>query len=1040
VTAPEWFRVAVDDYVAAVRSLRAVPKTMSEAALYVALDRLLNVVLDAEGPHGAQAVQQAHTEYGVPDFVLFAGAPIGYVEAKRPAADLSNLTGHDARQREAYANLPNVLYTNYRDFELLEFGSVVDTASLGGLSILAPDDAGQIDAHHLDELYDLFRHMSMHAFEVPRTASELAIQLARATRVLFDTARTALRAAPDGALATLREEWRHLLFDQASDDEFADAYAQTVAYGLLMAHMESPKESSIEGSLAVLEKQHEFLGAALRLLTHPKAVLEVQWAIEVVQKIVTTASPDLFRSRRHRDDPLLYFYEDFLSQYDGGLRKRRGAYYTPASVVRFQVQALADLVERLGRPRLLADEGVIALDPAVGTGTYLLGLLDETLARTASLGEASSSAAAVTAARQINGFELLVGPYTVARQRVAARLRELGAPGAPVRVYLADTLAEADAPRVGQLSLLEKPLAEEKALVDEVKHHTPVMMVVGNPPYARGKGRGESDWLQQSMSWFTDPVPQAARVNLKSLADPYVHFYRWALWKLFHSDPERAGPRLLSFISNRSYLGGDAFYGMRLRLREMFDELWIIDVGGESRGPAPSENVFDVRVGVAILVGVRADAASAPSGTARVLYTRLEGTRAQKEVRLASRLDEFDWVDVSRSAGEPFIPPASKEWSSWMALDTLMPVRQSGVQTKRDRLVVAPTRARLRAQLNQFASDELSADERRVVFHPTRDRDCPYPATWSESHFRRVQYRPLDVRWLYDDERYIDFPRPRLHALWHPGQRAFVTLPKGHGAGPAAFVAGEIPDLHAYRGSYGGHAFPFWRDEAHKQPNIVDGLLVRLRAALGDVSAEDVFSYLYGLLQAPSYTTIFATDLELEFPRVPFTADAATFAAVVGMGTTLLTEHLLESEPRHKLAGEGGPLAAPVWSGGRLIVAPSAFVEGVSEAAWNFVVSGYPVLRRWVEGRRGLDLRTDLTLVEDLLKVVSAISRTVELAPRLDAALAQVLAGPVLGRSALVRIDAGTAGSAELADERATVAEEMLAFDVLSDEAWEQSS
>lgn len=991
-------------YVEDIRSLRRVQDVLAEASLYPALDRLL--VASVLGRDLAAAVaQQARTEFGLPDFVIARqGLPVGYVEAKRPGTRLDRLTGRDRTQLEAFLNLDNVLYTDYLDWRLYQDGELVATASLGDLELLE-EEGPSPSASRLAEVDELLERFLSRLPTSPRTAGELARSLARATRVLRDATTRTLERDVSGPVARLKALWANLLFDDTTGADFADVYAQTVSYGLLTARLESQGFLTVQRAADVLRSHHPFLSSAFRLLTELEVLDVLGWAVDVVTTTVRDVGPDTFRRSRHREDPLLYFYEDFLGAYDERLRKRRGVYYTPPSVVDFQVGALGDLLAEQGRPRLLADD-VVALDPACGTGTYALGLLDETARRVKERdGEGVVGAAMARAAENVVGFELLVGPYTVAHQRVGARLQAAGVDARDVRVFLVDTLAEPHEPQTGQLSFLDAQLVEERAAADAVKTGERVMLVVGNPPYQRGRGRAASDWLQQQlMPRFTEPVRQSARVNLKNLADPYVQFYRWSLWKLFESVPA-GGPRLLSLITNRSYLLDYAFEGLRRALREEFDEIWIVDLEGESKGPVKTENVFDIQVGVCILVALRRESAEPSADEAMVRYTRLTGSRAEKEQALKTPLRHQTWSAAATGWGEPFLPVTDRTWRRWVALDELMPVRQSGVQTKRDRLVVAPTAERLAAQLDAY-TQTADETERRLLFHETSARRMAAVRS-DRAMFRRYGYRPLSRQVLYDDEAFIDRRRPGLRGMLHPGQRFFVTLPKGHGDGPAVFQHTELPDLHAFRGSVGGHVFPLWLDEQHTAPNLAAGLLDRLREHLGeDITAEDVFDYTYGALSAPSYTSLFREQLAQGFPRLPVPVERLAFDALAGLGRQLRLAHDLDRHERlPRLEGRPGPLSAGHWEDGRLHVAEEAFVPDVPEAAWLYEVSGYRVLARWLRQREGMNLAADLELVDELRRVVAAVMQTVALGPELDRALGDVLDGDTLGRASLLPLD-----------------------------------
>lgn len=1008
---PYEFQRLLDEYLSGARANRGVPRTLPEAALYGVLERFLNGVLSSAGPPGARAVPQgrAENDIGIPDFVIDAGGTLGYVEAKKPATDLGNLrSAHDRRQKSSFLNLPNLLYTNYRDFELYEEGELVGTASLGGLEVLdtrRPQEPGRPTSEALRNLLERF---GSHRIAPPRSADGLASALARAGRLLHDAAQSALQRHTS-ALSSLRRDWQGILFGDEGDTTFADAYALTVAYGLLTARLGMDGVLTLDRAVDVLDREHPFLGAALRLLTlSPRAWDEVGWAVRVVEQVVDGVSLETFRRSRHPDDPLLYFYEDFLAAYDPHLRDRRGVYYTPASVVRFQVRAVADALERLGRPLLLAEHDVLALDPAAGTGTYLLGLLDETAARLQKVGyDAGMPAALRRASEHVSGFEILVGPYTVAHQRVATWLRERDVEAPSIGVHLADTLLPPGSlpQEQQQLNLFVQDLVEERRAADRVKRDGRLVVVLGNPPYDRERSRGRQDWLQGLMTSFTAPVRQEARVNLKNLADTYVYFFRWALWKLFEAPDLEHGPRVLSYITNRSYLHGDAFEGLRLRLRERFDELWIVDLGGESRGATPEPNVFDVRVGVAILVAVRHDVATPSRESATVRYARLRGTREDKELALKAPLGELAWTLVGRRGGESLLPELMRPWRRLPVLDRLMPMRQSGVQTKRDALVVGTTAHEVLERLAPLTDPDVPTMDRRELFRETRDRKLPTTVNLQYERVVPYGYRPLDRRYLYDERSFVDFPRPRLHELWHPGQRAFVTLPKGHGGGPAVVVQPHLPDLHAYRGSYGGHVFPLWHDREHTQPNLAEGLLEALADHFDAPLAPDaVFGAILGLLSAPRYTLLHRDELAQGFPRVPFPLDASLFAAVAAMGSDLLALHAGDREPqvRVRLEGRPGPLEPARWEDQRLKVGPDVWVAGVTPQAWDYHVSGYRVMERWIRDRQGRDLARDLDLVQDLLHVAAVVEETVRVEPRLDELLTQVLDGETFGWRALL--------------------------------------
>lgn len=1040
---------AFDRYSAHVRKVRGVPSVDPEPALYPALHQLLVELVAAAGRPNATVASQAQTEVGKPDFVVDEGGPTGYVEAKRPDQSLSKLTGHDRQQHKRFLDLPNWILTNYESFELYVAGERVERADIRPASALDPESQnGEVRQESAEDVFRLVQRFAAHDFPAPKTTRELADQLARAARILRDTVRQALERDERGAVAQLMADWRHSLFADVDAAGFADAYAQTLAYGLLTVRMESTRTLSIEHAESALQATHPFLAAALRFLSDPQVEGEIGWAAELLVRVLEPATPKVFEASPIQPEPLLYFYEDFLARYDSQLRDSRGVYYTPAPVVDFQVRAIQDLLaERLAKHIGFADKGVEVLDPATGTGTYLLAAMNAGAERCREKQGQVSGGHVKRMLEQMHGFELLVGPYTVAHQRLAIRSAELAGqllPPTEVEVYLTDTLAPSHAEETRErVPLALKPLTQEREAADRVKDEAPILVVLGNPPYDRSRAAA-GEWIEQSlMSAFKDPVPPKDRVHLKSLADPYVYFYRWALWKLFEHDRE-PGPRVLSFISNSSYLGGEAFQGMRQVLREHFDEIWILDLGGEQRGANPSENVFDIRVGVAIAVCFASGKPSTEPATVR--YAKFEGTRAKKYELLVTRsLDSISWSRVEREPLEPLLPTPEAVFDAMPTLNEVMPARFSGIETKADALLTKARVGDLKESLQRFFS--LSVTERRDLFRDaSRQVAQARSAGVQGEYIRSMAYRPLDYGWIYLDPNLVARPRPRLQRTWHENQRYFSTLTRGHGAGPALFLHAGLPDRHAYRGSFGGHLYPFdtgpgLERAANLAPNVLSTLSRRLEV---DVAPGEVLAYVYAVLFAPAYQRRFSEGLAQSLPRVPFTGVPSLFEEGVALGHKLVQLHSLFLPPggEHKISGALGPIVRPSWAESSVRIGEEAWLVPVSEEAWTFSVSGYRVLERWLRRREGIDLSTDPDLLEELLQVVDVVERTVRLIPQLDDLLDRVLDGPLIDRDDFARepwrVDAER--MADDPEEMRRMSEDALDTEELAVEAYGRSS
>ena len=799
---------------------------------------------------------------GRPDYaVSVGGALAGYVELKAPGtgAEQRRFRGRNREQFKRFAAIPNILYGDGGEWALYRGGERV-----GGVVKLAGDVRAGANAVREDgarELGALLRKFLSWEPILPRDArggidlKAFAALLAPLARLLRDDVAEAL--GNGSALSLLAQDWRQLLFPDATDAQFADAYAQTVTFALLLGRAEGADPLTLEGAQETLAARHGLLSRALQVLTDPNARSDMAASLALLQRVLAVVPPALFDAVR---DPWLYFYEDFLAAYDPALRKDAGVYYTPVEVVGAQVRLVDDLLaNRLGKPLGFADEGVTTLDPAVGTGTYLLGIVEHALARVAETRGAGAVAShAATLAGNLHGFERLVGAYAVSELRVSRALQQRGAAGERANVYLTDTLESPHAaPR--QLPLFMRPIAEQHRLALEVKRRTPMLVCLGNPPYdrheaaRRDNGHRTGAWVRWGEDGdgadaifrdFAAPVVEAGRGGqLKNLYNLYVYFWRWALWKVFEQDAARGG--VVSFVTASSYLAGEAFLGMREHMRRVCDEIWILDLGGEGRGARQNENVFAIQTPVAVAVAMRRGRANRDE-PATVRYARIDGSRAEKLARLDGirAFGDVAWQDCPEDWHAPFLPPGAGDYFSLPLLTDLMPWQHSGVQLKRT-WPIAPDAETLARRWQGL----LRARNRARLFRETRDRKvagryasaltgataeagetplAELPADAATPPVSRYAYRSLDRQHVLADGRLMDFRRPDLWRV-HDDRQVYLTtsLTQTLGAGPALMACADVPDLHHYSGRGAKDAIPLYRAAGGSEANVAPDLRER---------------------------------------------------------------------------------------------------------------------------------------------------------------------------------------------------------------------
>ena len=905
----------------------------------------------------AKAESRLGDRLGIPDFAILAeNALVGYLELKAPGhgADTERYTKRDKQQWERFRSQPNILYTDGNEWCLYQNGEAAETLLRFDKDITKHGAKGIAEAH-ADHFRAILTRFLAWSPIIPKETLRQAELLAPLCLLLREDVADALRdeASP---LVSLAKDWRTLLFPEADDDRFADAYAQTVTFALLLARSEGADVSSLANATAKLEADHSLLSRALQVLTDPKSRAEIEPSLRLLQRVIG-AFPDT-AMKAGKEDPWLYFYEHFLAAYDPKLRKDVGAYYTPVQVVECQV-ALADelLRKKLKKPGGYTHKDVITLDPAVGTGTYLLGVIDRALAPVAEeQGKEAEKAKASSLAARLFGFELLTGPYAVAELRVTRALKERGAelPTGGLGILLADTLESPFAHRPEIASYL-KPISDHHARAMEIKDKKSVIVCIGNPPYDRHEAVGDitreskgrtGGWIRwgeygdpetSKIASFIAPAKAAGHGgDLKNLYNLYVYFWRWAIWKVFEQPPFLEGTTtraaagsnagIVSFITASSYLRGDAFCGMRKQLRELCHEIYIIDLNGEGRGTRQEENVFNILTPVAICIAVRTGKKKAET-PAEVKYTLVRGTRREKYAKLAAvkSLADLNWATCPTGSLDPFRPVGKGVYFDWPLLTDLMPWQHTGMEIKRS-WPIAPDVETLRRRWKSLLTDWIGG-ERAAPFKETRDRVIagqysrlfrdgdPEPAIAKLTpktplpQTRPVAFRSFDRQYIIADNRVADYLKP---ALWSvvdsPSQLYLTTLTTDpFSCGQAVVIGNLIPDRHAFNGRGGKDVFPLYRDAAGSEPNILPEFLTLWGKKLKrTIDPESFAAYLYAIVGHGAFVEKFWVELEDRELRIPLTLKPKLFDRAVNAGRRLLFLHTYGERcvPEDRSSGE----------------------------------------------------------------------------------------------------------------------------------------
>ncbi len=793
-------------YVAEIRKLYASGQT-TEHSFRPALARLFGSI----DPALTVINEPKHiTDVGAPDFVFQRGdVAIGWCEAKDIGKDVRRFAANDYSkgQKDRYRKgLPNLIYTNGLDFEFLRDGEAVDFITIADLIPTLPARADNFLL-----LENRLRDFA-HATPLSITSSKrLAEMMAGKAAIIKDIMGRALaadfKARGQGSQATdligQYEAFKATLIHDITVEDFADIYAETIAYGLFAARLHDGTRATFTRSeaLDLLPKSNPFLRELFIYIAGPNLDERLRRVIDELCNVFCATHMEQvlrhFGKVTARQDPFLHFYEVFLAEYNPAKRKARGVWYTPEPVVNFIVRAVDEVLksefeladgladtsritidwdtgqnDKNGKPATIKKQvhRVQILDPATGTGTFLAEVVKLVAERVKGIAPGQwSNYVEQDLIPRIHGFELLMASYAMCHMKLDIILTGLGyKPSArPPRlgVYLTNSLEEGD--RVEQtLFGLSRAIAEEAKFASDIKRQVPIMVVIGNPPYS-GISQNNGAWIADKIEdyKYVDGVHFGERKHW--LQDDYVKFIRFAEHMI-----EKNGEGVLGFITNHGYLDNPTFRGMRWHMMQTFDSIRVLDLHGNSNKQEVSpdgsadKNVFDIKQGVAIILAVkhRHDRKKKKS-LAEVYHGELWGGRDDKNETLwASKVSQLSATALPHKAPQfPFVPRdygLEKDYANGFSIVELMPVNVTGIVSMGDGFIIADTKAALRANIDYLQSSGCTAADLKARYGLGKNyadwvmENRPH-VNFDTSRVTTIAYRPFDNRWTYFDNKLL---------------------------------------------------------------------------------------------------------------------------------------------------------------------------------------------------------------------------------------------------------------------------------------------
>lgn len=795
-----------------------------EESYYPVLKDLLNEYSTSTGKKKIHiTILPKKTEGGNPDFRVWDGKQhiTGYIEAKDPT--IENLDRiEDTEQLKRYLHtFPNLILTNFLEFRLYRNGILTDKV-LAGRPLILNKVKTTPPPEKEPELMQLFE--KFFSFSIPKVydAKTLARELAKRTRFLKDEViAQELREEEKtgkGFIQGFYEAFKEYLISSLTEDEFADLYAQTITYGLFAARTRS--ENGFNRKLAYdnIPQTIGILRDVFQFISLGSLPQQMEWIIDDISEILSVTDINkILHNYFHEGkgkDPIIHFYETFLSEYDPKTREMRGVYYTPEPVVSYIVRSLHSILkEQFNKPDGFADKNVTVLDPAAGTLTFLAETaklaIDEFVSKYGEGGRKNFIKDHIL--KNFYAFELMMAPYAIGHLKMSFLLEELGyrlQKDDRVKLYLTNTLEMEELAATNLPGM--KSLSEESHLAGKVKKEQPILVILGNPPYSghsfnlsevpmkikageqytyqyklkNGQWiaetrKADNDITVRQKTWIgrliedykvADGQPLGEK-NPKWLQDDYVKFIRFAQWKI-----DQAGEGVLGFITNHSYLDNPTFRGMRESLMTTFDEMHILDLHGNSlkkeKCPDGSkdENVFDIQQGVAIALFIKKEGKKKA-----IRHAELWGERETKYSWLQKNdINTTKWKRITPKSDFYLFMPRDESlfsiYEKFSKITDIFPINSVGIVTSRDDFVIDFDKVKLRRRILQFRDKKMPDEIIRETYHlkdtsnwnlQNARETVTQDDEWEQA-FTKILYRPFDERHIFYHDSVIERSRKEI--------------------------------------------------------------------------------------------------------------------------------------------------------------------------------------------------------------------------------------------------------------------------------------
>jgi predicted helicase len=967
------------------------------------------------------------TDCGNPDYVITKGKiPVSYIEAKDIGKDLNSKSYKEQFSRYKKA-LDNLIITDYLWFQFFQNGELVHEIRIGEIE----NNSIKPLPENFSKFENLIKDFCTHIGQTIQSSKKLATMMAAKARLLQDILERAITSDEETqentSLKGQYDTFKDILIHDLKPKGFADIYAQTLAYGMFAArlHDTSLNDFSRQEAAELIPKSNPFLRKLFGYVAGPDIDERIKTTVDNLAEVFRATNVEQllknFGKSTQTNDPIIHFYETFLAEYDPKLRKARGVWYTPEPVVNFIVRAVDDILKtEFNLPQGIADttktkikiktdianksfksgykeverdvHKVQILDPATGTGTFLAEVVKHIYNNNfKTMQGAWSGYVEEHLIPRLNGFELLMASYAMAHLKLDMLLTETGYKSTKnerLNVYLTNSLEEHHADTG---TLFSNWLSTEANEANHIKRDTPIMCVIGNPPYAVSS-TNKNPWIETLISDYKKNLNEK---SYNSLSDDYVKFIRYGQHFV-----DKNGEGVLAYISNNSFIDGLVFRQMRNNLLESFHKIYILDLHGNSKKKEVSpdgsadQNVFDIMQGVSINIFFKTGKKK-KNKLGELFHFDLFGKRELKYTFLKENdIQSINWNRLKNESPNFFFVKKNFEgildYKKGFKVDNLFSIYTSGIKTHKDKELIS---------IKKFF-----------------DNNQPY------------FYRPFDTQNIeYDLQKVKRHRYSVMKNMLH--QNIAILFPRQAITGKFGFfISKGLTDIN-YTGTAGqfgaGLTFPLhiypdptedgiFKDQKRK-PNLNQDIVTQIEEQLGLTfvadhemlkqvqhdkcfSPLDILDYIYAVLHSPTYREKYKEFLKIDFPRVPYPKNQKTFWDLVKLGCEIRQIHLLESSkveeyittyPKDgdniittKIAKKDWELFDTKKQLGRIWINEEQYFDNIPLTAWQFYIGGYQPAQKWLKDRKERELK-----FEDILhyqKIIVALSETDRIMNEID--------------------------------------------------------